>query len=148
MEYLQQALNGEVFVDVNFPFTFVDARDVAAGMIAAAEKGRSGERYLLVTEEPINTKQIIKMVQEVNTQVKMPPRLPKVLLQIMSSGMEFASKITGKQPLLLRSQVELFYGVAPRKDISKARTELGFNPREPEIAIRETLDYLEEIAQN
>ena len=56
--------------------------------------------------------------------------------------MEFASKITGKQPLLLRSQVELFYGVAARKDISKARIELGFDPRDPETTIRETLDYL------
>jgi dihydroflavonol-4-reductase len=56
--------------------------------------------------------------------------------------MEFASKITGKQPLLLRSQVELFYGVAPRKDISKAQQELGFTPRDPETAIRETFEYL------
>jgi dihydroflavonol-4-reductase len=142
MDYLQQALNGEVFVDVNFPFTFVDARDLAAGVIAAAEKGRRGERYLLVTEDPISTGQIIEIVREINPQVKMPPRVPKVFLQIMSSTMEFASKITGKQPLLLRSQVELFYDVAPRKDISKARSELGFVPRDPEIAIRETFDYL------
>ena len=46
--------------------------------------------------------------------------------------------------MLLRSQVELFYDVAARKDISKARTELEFNPRDPEAAIREALDYLEE----
>jgi nucleoside-diphosphate-sugar epimerase len=44
MDYLQQALNGEIFVDVNFPFTFVDARDLATGMIAAAKKGRSNHR--------------------------------------------------------------------------------------------------------
>ena len=143
MDYLQQALNGEVFVDVNFPFSFVDVHDLVAGMIAAAEKGRRGERYLLVTEDPVSTGQIIEIVREINPQVKMPPRVPKVFLQIMSSTMEFASKITGKQPLLLRSQVKLFYGVAPRKDISKARTELGFNPRIPENAIRETFEYLE-----
>ena len=142
MRYLQQALNGEVFVDVNFPLTYVDAHDLAAGMIAAAQKGRYGERYLLVTEEPVSTGQIIEIAREINPQVKMPPRVPKLLLQIMSSTMEFASKITGKQPLLLRSQVELFYGVAARKDISKARIELGFDPRDPETAIQETFDYL------
>ena len=142
MRYLQQALNGEVFVDVNFPLTFVDAHDLAAGMIAAAEKGRRGERYLLVTEEPVRTRELIDLVRERNPDVKMPPRVPKFLLQGMSSAMEFASKITGKQPLLLRSQVELFYGVAARKDISKARIELGFDPRDPETAIRETFDYL------
>jgi dihydroflavonol-4-reductase len=143
MDYLQQALNGEVFVDVNFPFSFVDVHDLVAGMIAAAENGRRGERYLLVTEDPVSTGQIIQLVREINPQVKMPPRVPKVFLQVMSSTMEFASKITGKQPLLLRNQVKLFYGVAPRKDISKARTELGFNPRIPENAIRETFEYLE-----
>jgi len=142
MDYLQQALNGEVFVDVNFPLTFVDARDLVAGMIAAAERGRRGERYLLVTEEPVSTRQIIEIVREINPQVKMPPLVPKFLLRIMSSTMEFASKITGKQPLLLRSQVELFYGVAPRKDISKARAELEFTPRDPEMAIRETFNIL------
>ena len=78
----------------------------------------------------------------------MPPRVPKHLLQTMSSTMEFASKITGKQPLLLCSQVELFYGVAPRKDISKARQELGFTPRDPETAIRETFDYLAKRSKN
>jgi len=38
MDYLQQALNGEVFVDVNFPLTFVDAHDLSMGMIAAVKK--------------------------------------------------------------------------------------------------------------
>jgi len=96
MDYLQQALNGEVFVDVNFPLTFVDAHDLSMGMIAAAKKGRSGERYLLVTERPVSTAQIIDIVREINPQVKMPPRVPKGWLQFMSSGMELVSKFTGK----------------------------------------------------
>ncbi|MCP4139881.1 MAG: NAD-dependent epimerase/dehydratase family protein [Chloroflexi bacterium] len=142
MAYLQLVLDDGVFVDVNFPFTFVDARDVATGMIAAAEKGRRGERYLLVTEEPVQTQQIIKLAQKRNPSLKIPPRMPKIVLQGLSSAMEFMSKITGKQPLLLRSQIELFYGVVAPKNISKARTELGFSPRNPETAIEETFDYL------
>ncbi len=144
MDYLNQALNGEIFVDVNFPLTFVDVRDLAEGMIAAAKKGRPGERYLLVTEEPLRTEEIINLVREINPDVKMPPLLPKFLLQGLSSAMEFASKISRKQPLLLRSQVELFYDVAARKDISKARAELGFSPRDPETAIKEAFTYLKE----
>ncbi len=143
MAYLQMVLDDGVFVDVNFPFTFVDARDVATGMIAAAEKGRRGERYLLVTEEPVQTQQIIELAQKRNPDLKMPARMPKFVLQGLSSTMEFVSKITGKQPLLLRSQIELFYGVVAPKNISKARTELGFNPRSPEVAIQQTFDYLE-----
>ena len=148
MDYILQALNGDVFLDINFSFTFVDVRDVAAGMIAAANKGRRGERYLLATEEPLRTRQIIDLVQERNPDVKMPSRVPKVLLQGMSSAMEVTSKITGQKPLLLRSQVELYYGVAAPKDISKARTELGFTPRDPETAIREAIVHLGEYSGN
>ena len=142
MRYLHQALNGEVFADVNFPFNFVDARDVAAGMIAAAEKGRNGERYLLATEDPVSTRRVIELAQAQNPKVKIPPRMPKLLLQILGSGMEFGSRITGKEPMMLRSHVDIFYGNARRMNISKARTELGYNPRDPETALRETFIYL------
>jgi len=130
-------------VDVNFPFNFVDVRDVAGGMISAAKNGLRGERYLLSIEEPVGTRQIIDLARERNPDLKMPPSVSKFLLQGISSMMEFVSKITGKQPLLLRSQVELFYGVAAPKDISKAQAELNFTPRDPETAIREAFDYLE-----
>ncbi len=142
MHYVQQALNNEVFVDVNFHFNFVDVRDVAAGMIAAAEKGRNGERYILANEHPVSTRRLLELAQEQNPKVRIPPRAPKFLLQVMSSAMEFASAITGNPPMLLRSQVENFYGVARRIDLTKARTELGFNPRPPETAVREALTYL------
>ncbi len=142
MRYLQQALDGEVFIDVNFPMSFVDARDVAEGMILAAQNGKRGQRYLLVTEEPVNTRQVIALAREIKPGLKIPPRAPKFLLQGMSSMMEFASKITGQQPLLLRSQVDLYYGVGPRKNISKARTKLGFEPRDVETALQESFRYL------
>jgi len=142
MHYLHRALRGEIFVDVNFYFTFVDVRDVAAGMIAAAEKGRRGERYLLVTEKPVSTREVIALARAIYPKVKTPPLVPKRLLQISSSVTEFASKITGQEPIVPRSLVDLFYGVVGRKDISKARAELGFNPRSPETAIREALDDL------
>ncbi len=57
--------------------------------------------------------------------------------------MELGSKITGKAPQMLCSQVNLFYGNTRQIDISKARAELGYNPRDPETAIREAFVYLE-----
>jgi dihydroflavonol-4-reductase len=142
MRYLHQALNGEVFVDVNFHLNFVDVRDLAAGIIAAAKKGRRGERYLLATQNPVSNRRLIELAQERNPKVKMPPRAPKVLLLIISRAMEFASRFTGKAPMMLRSQVEIFYGNPRQMNIEKARTELDFTPREPETAIREAFDYL------
>lgn len=144
MQLLQQARSHEIFTDINFYFNFVDVRDVAEGMIVAAEKGRRGERYLLATENAVNVRRILELAREQDPSIKLPPRLPKFLLLGMASAMELASKITGKAPLLLRSQVHIFYDNDRRMDISKARTELGFTPRDPEIAIREAFvfDYL------
>ena len=44
---------------------------------------------------------------------------------------------------MLRSQVKIFYGNERRMDLTKARTELGYAPRDPETAIREAFEYLE-----
>lgn len=38
--------------------------------------------------------------------------------------------------------VELYYNADTRLDIALARRELDFSPRDPEIAIRQTLQYL------
>ncbi len=144
MDILRQALHNEVFVDVNFFFNFVDARDVAAGMMAAAENGRSGQRYLLATEQPVNIRRIVELAQELKPEVKIPPRAPKWALLLIASSMELAAKLSGTPPQLLRSQISLFYNNPRIMDISKARRELGYEPRDGETAVRQALIYLEE----
>lgn len=142
MEVLQQALNNDVFVDINFYFNFVDARDVAAGMIAAAVNGRSAERYLLATEQPVSIRRILELAQEIKPDVKIPARAPKWLLLFLANGMELAAKLTGKPPQLLRSQVKIFYDNPRIMKIDKAKAELGYEPRDGETAVRQALLYL------
>jgi dihydroflavonol-4-reductase len=142
MRYMDQALSGDVFLDVNFYLNFIHVDDLCDGIIAVAEKGNRGERYMLCTQNPISNQRIIELAQERNPQIKMPPRAPKSLLLAVGAGMEFASRFTGQAPMMLRSQVKIMYGNPRQMDISKARTELGFDPRDPETAIRETFDYL------
>ena len=55
---------------------------------------------------------------------------------------ELGAKITGKPPQLLRSQVKLFYDNPLVMNINKARTELGYDPRDGETAVRQARDYL------
>lgn len=56
--------------------------------------------------------------------------------------MEFSSKITGKAPNMTRSLVKAYYDADQRVDISKARRELGYNPRSHEDALKDALIYL------
>ncbi len=142
MGVFQRALDHGLFMDVNFRFNFVDVRDVAWGMLAAAQKGIPGERYILATEKPISTRQVLEIAQEFDPTIKIPFRPPRWLLLTAGSLMEFLSKITGKEPLLMRNQVELYYGVDLHLNIAKAQKELGYTPRNPETAIRENFEYL------
>jgi dihydroflavonol-4-reductase len=52
------------------------------------------------------------------------------------------SKISGKAPLLSVKDIAMFSGLQQDFDISKARTELGFNPKNPELALEEAMQYL------
>ena len=137
-----EALNGEVFLDIDFHFNFVDVRDVTAGMIAAADTGRTGERYLLATRHALGTRRVLEIAREFNPQVKLPPRVPRSVLLVMGMAMEFAGRISGSEPKMTRSQAEILHGTTREMDISKAQEELGFNPRDPELALRESFEYL------
>jgi dihydroflavonol-4-reductase len=145
MSYLQQAIRGEVFLDINLCFNFVDVRDLAAGMIAAAERGRGGERYLLATEHAVSNHRLLELAREFNPDVKIPPRPPRAALLAVAGAMELAALLTGAEPRLLRSQVRIFYGSERHMDLSKARKELGYDPRDPETALRQAFEYLKNL---
>jgi hypothetical protein len=77
---------------------FVDTRDVAAGMIAAAERGRSGERYLL-SGDVLTMQDVTREVASITGR-----RMPRVFLPIWVGWalLPFslaAARLTRKQPL-------------------------------------------------
>lgn len=142
MNPFMDILNNELPFDPDFNINFVHVMDVADGMIAAAEKGRSGERYTLATESAIATRQVIEIAQALFPNIKMPPKLDYASLRKIVTLSERESEITHQPPALLRSTVDLYYQADVRIDISKAKKELGYNPMSPEDAIKETLIYL------
>ena len=124
---------GRVPVLLELLSDYVDVRDVANGMIAAAEKGRSGERYLL-TGDVIPIMEMVALYGEL-TGAKVPTRaLPLwvgwVLLPFALAG----SAVTKKEPFItadiLRASVS--NEVVSR---AKARRELGYEVR----SLRESL---------
>jgi dihydroflavonol-4-reductase len=56
--------------------------------------------------------------------------------------MEFSSKLTGKEPLLQRHYLDMFYGLKQDYDISKSKVELNLNPKPSKQALEEALRYL------
>ena len=57
---------------------------------------------------------------------------------------EIGSKISGKAPLLSTKEIAMFSGLQQDFDISKARTELGFNSKSSLLSVKEAMRYLQE----
>lgn len=141
--FLKQVLGGKVVADANFHFNFVDVRDLVNGMITAAEKGRSGERYILATERSLTFPQIYEIAREFVPELKTPRRMPRSVVMTVATLQELGARLTGGEPLVSRSQVNLYYGKVQTMNINKARQELGYAPRSPEQALRESFAYLQ-----
>ncbi len=111
-------------------------------MIAAAEKGRNGERYILGTEVSISTTKIIDMAQSLLPDIKKPAKRSRNTMMILAFLMETISKFNGKPPAITLGIIKSCYGTDQSCNISKARRELGYNPVSPYDALKEALFYL------
>jgi dihydroflavonol-4-reductase len=118
---------------------FVDARDVAAGMIAAAERGRTGERYLL-SGDVLSMQEVTREVASITGR-----RMPKVFLPLWVGWalLPFsiaAARLGGKPPLftagVLRASVS-------NREVShqKASRELGFAPRPARASLEDSFAW-------
>lgn len=141
---LLQVLNGEIPVDTNVTLNWVDVKDVASGLYKAMRKGRNGERYILSNEQHTTLQETVKIASELypDLKLKTPKKVPKCLLYSVAGLMEFSSKLTGKEPLLQRHYLDMFYGLKQDYDIGKSKKELDFNPKPSRKALEDALKYL------
>ena len=122
---------------------YVDSRDVAASMIAAAERGRAGERYLL-TGEVLELREMVAYWGDLSG-----VRMPKRVLPLWAGWMMLpitlaAARLTGHPPLftagVLRASVS-------NRIVShaKAGRELGFSPRPVRDSLADALAFYKEV---
>lgn len=122
-------------------FDWVDARDVSAGILAAAERGRTSESYLLTGHY-----RTIAQVGEVAAEVTGVPRprlvCPKWVADIGAPFMDLAAWLMrGGEPLYTsESLMPLMLRMA--YDRSKAEQELGYTPRPFEDTVRDSYAWM------
>ena len=143
---LRLILNKQIPMDTKITLNWVDVKDVAEGCYLAAQKGRSGERYILANEKCMTITDTTKLAQILypELKIKVPGSVPKFVLYAIAGIMEVSAKISGKSPVLTMKDIAMFSGLQQNFDISKSRNELGFNPKKPEQAVKEALSYLME----
>ena len=125
-------------------FNVVDVRDVAAGHILAAEKGKAGEKYILGNKN-VSAQDFCRLVAEIDG--KKEERMIPVSATVLEGSAllaEWVSKnVTHSKPPISLGAVR--YGAQYiYMDCDKAVKALGYQPRDIRISIRDSLRWFRE----
>ena len=114
-------------------YDFVDVRDVARGMILAAEKGQPGQVYILSGEQ-VRLPKLQQMVREIAGIPARMLKIPARLALFLASFTPLYYRLAGAKPRFTRYSVVTVMGNSTISS-ARARRELGYQPR----ALRESL---------
>jgi len=139
-ELIRMFAGSGVPAGVDGRYDFVDVRDVAAGHVLAAEKGRVGESYLL-SGERMTVREVMRILAEEDG--TKPPRvfLPHPVAAAIAAFAPIFEKVTGRRALLTPYSVHTIsidFEIRARK----AREELGFEPMPVEQSLRDAWRWM------
>jgi len=125
--------------------TFVYVDDVAAGHLAAFDRGTPGERYILADGYATFRDMLTIAVDEAG-RGWVPPTMPVPLAKGLARAGEGISKVIRRPPLLGTGQLTFLLWQA-RADSSKATSELGVEFTSLEEGMRRTVRWLIETGR-
>ena len=133
-------INGEMPAGIDGSFNLCDVRDLADGTIRAAERGRSGECYILGNRE-VTFKDFARMVAKEAGVRPMKTFLPIWAANLMGGMMEKQAKRRGTKPMMTTFSV---YNLARNNvfDSTKAMRELGYRTRSYQETMRDEIEWL------
>ncbi len=124
-DILRRVIKRQVPFFINGGMNIVYVGDIVNGHIAAAERGRTGERYILCGENLTHEEIFKRTAKHLGV---FPPiaKLPIPLLRFSAGVIEFGSKAIGIEPIVTR---DLIAGAGKRNWYSceKAKRELGYS---------------------
>jgi dihydroflavonol-4-reductase len=135
-------LSGDVHVVPEGGINFVDARDVAAIIPVAMEKGRPGERYLLGGHNMTFVEYFDRMERlskEYSPRIKMRSDWAWYAARAQSALFKAFGRTAPIEPAAA-DQARFFWYF----DSAKARRDLGWSPREATSTIYDTIEYVRE----
>ena len=137
---LLQIIKGEMPMGMQGSFNLCDVRDLAAGTIAAIDKGRIGECYILANKT-VTLKEMCDMLHEECNAKQIKFYLPLGLADKIAAGLEKQAEKTGKMPLMTTFSV---YNLARNNefDYSKAENELGYTTRSYQETIHDEVQWM------
>ena len=125
---------GEVKHTLDASASTVDIRDAAEAALLAEQHGHFGERYIIANEY-ISNKEFCGIAAAVNG-VEPPKLIPMWVAYIVAGIMEFFLKLFRRKDYMISTNAVFLSNAFKAMDHSKARNELGWNPR----PIKETIE--------
>lgn len=137
---LLKILHGAMPAGLDGSFNLCDVRDLAAGVIGAADRGRSGVCYILGNDE-VKFRDFSRMITDEAGMKPVRVFLPIWAANAMVFFMERQAKAKGTRPVMTRFSV---YNLSRNNsfDSSRARRELGYQTRSYQETIRDEIAWL------
>ncbi|MEW6105959.1 MAG: NAD-dependent epimerase/dehydratase family protein, partial [Bacillota bacterium] len=121
-------------------YDFVDVRDVAAGHILAAEKGRPREAYIL-SGERITVSGLMSLLEKVTGVPRPRLKLPNWVADLAGALAPVHSFVTRRRPLVTTYSLHVLRGNSVVSS-AKARRELGYTSRPLRESIEDAFRWL------
>ena len=125
--------------------SFADARQVAQGVLAAAQKGGVGENYILGGPNLTFLELVTHMGRLLDQKVP-TSTIPDWLMTVVGFSKEFVANFTNKVPDITPQGVKHATSQATIDD-TKAQQELGYTHTPIEALLQDTIDWLRQTQQ-
>lgn len=123
-------------------YNFVDVRDVAKGMIGAAENGEGGESYFL-SGESLTVDEFIRTLAKINGKKPPKKKLGKKTMLNLCPAIGVVFKVMKWPPVLTKFSINK---ICENCDFTyeKAAKAFGYSPMSAEESLRDTVKWLKE----
>jgi dihydroflavonol-4-reductase len=124
---------------VDGAYDFVDVRDVADGLISAAENGKRGESYIL-SGQKISVRYLLETVREITGRNFFQMKIPFDIAKFAALFMPMYYRMANATPRFTPYSLEV---LKSNSNIShaKATKELGYHPRSLQESIRDAVKW-------
>ncbi|MBD1824820.1 NAD-dependent epimerase/dehydratase family protein [Cyanobacteria bacterium FACHB-DQ100] len=112
----------------------VHVDDLAEAMILAVDRGKSGD-YYIISAGDLTTREMFEIFSQ-ETGISVPREAPESIVRLVASVLDPIGRVARWQPPIDNERVHYVYDRCVRVDGSKARRELGWNPRSPEATLK------------
>jgi dihydroflavonol-4-reductase len=123
-------------------YNWVDVRDVVSASIQAIESGRKGEKYIL-SGKFCSLHELSAMISKI-TGCRIPVIVPVSLARLACPFFQIYSSVAKTEPLYTYQSLDILVNSAVNISNTKARKELGYEPRPLEQTLIDAFNWYRE----